>query len=203
MPDHDHSKMQDHAGMPMEPAAQAENLPTAIDPVCGMTVTLKPDRRNADFGGATYHFCSEKCQTKFGVDPYFYASGNDKKRGKVVQAAATYTCPMHPEIIRDAPGSCPICGMALEPVLPSDAPSPELAEFTQRLWISAGAAVPLLVLTMGDYIGLPLRDWIGMDHAPYVEFVLATPIVLWAALPFFRRGWESVLNRSPNMWTLI
>ncbi len=203
MPDHDHSKMQGHAGMPMEPAAPAENLPTAIDPVCGMTVTLTADRRKADFGGAAYYFCSEKCQTKFGADPYFYASGNAKKRGKVVQAAATYTCPMHPEIIRDAPGSCPICGMALEPVLPSDAPSPELADFTRRMWISAAAAVPLLLMTMGSYIGLPLRDWIGMARAPYVEFVLATPIVLWAALPFFRRGWESVLNRSPNMWTLI
>ena len=130
-------------------------------------------------------------------------SSNALKRDKVAAVATKYTCPMHPEIIRDAPGNCPICGMTLEPVLPSDAPSPELADFTRRLWISAAAAVPLLVLTMGDYIGLPLRDGIGMARAPFVEFALATPIALWAALPFFRRGWDSLVNRSPNMWTLI
>ena len=203
MSEPDPSKMHDHSGMAMQPSATPQGLPNAIDPVCGMTVTLTPERRKADYQGATFHFCSEKCQTKFGIDPYFYASGNARRRGKVVAVAATYTCPMHPEIIREAPGTCPICGMALEPVLPSDAPSPELADFTHRLWISAAAAVPLVLLTMGDYIGLPLRDWIGMARAPYVECVLATPIVLWAALPFFRRGWESVLNRSPNMWTLI
>ncbi|MDB5658243.1 MAG: copper-transporting ATPase protein, partial [Cypionkella sp.] len=149
------------------------------------------------------HFCSEKCQTKFKTDPWFYASGNASKRGKVAVVAAQYTCPMHPQIVRDAPGACPICGMALEPMLPSDAPSEELADFTRRLWISAAAAVPLVVLTMGSLVGLPLRDWVGHQNAMYLEFLLATPIILWAALPFFRRGWDSVLNRSPNMWTLI
>ncbi|MDZ4264461.1 MAG: HAD-IC family P-type ATPase, partial [Mycobacterium sp.] len=110
---------------------------------------------------------------------------------------------MHPEIVRDAPGSCPICGMALEPMLPSDQPSEELTDFTRRMWISAAAAVPLVILTMGEMVALPVRDWVGHQTASYLEFVLATPIILWAALPFFRRGGDSIVNRSPNMWTLI
>jgi P-type Cu+ transporter len=176
---------------------------TAIDPVCGMTVTLSPDTRTEHFGDRPFHFCSEKCQTRFRADPWFYATGRAAGRAKPMAAATQYTCPMHPEIVRDAPGSCPICGMALEPMLPTDEPSAELADFTRRMWISAAAAVPLILLTMGEMVALPVRDWIGHQTATYVEFVLATPIVLWAALPFFKRGWESVVNRSPNMWTLI
>ena len=176
---------------------------TAIDPVCGMTVTLKADTRTEGFGGTDYHFCSEKCQTKFKADPWFYASGKAPSKGHAAAAAAQYTCPMHPQILQDKPGSCPICGMALEPVVASDAPSPELADFTHRMWISVAAAVPLMILTMGGLVGLPLRDWIGHGMAGYLEFALATPIVLWAAWPFFQRGWASVVNRSPNMWTLI
>ncbi|MHB2266797.1 heavy metal translocating P-type ATPase [Aliihoeflea sp. PC F10.4] len=177
--------------------------PTAIDPVCGMTVTLKPETRSETFGGKDFHFCSGKCQTKFQADPWFYASGRAAGRKKAVPANVQYTCPMHPEIVRDAPGSCPICGMALERMVPSDEPSEELTDFTRRMWISAAAAVPLIILTMGELVALPVRDWVGHQTASYLEFVLATPIILWAALPFFRRGWDSVLNRSPNMWTLI
>ncbi|WP_229726086.1 heavy metal translocating P-type ATPase [Frigidibacter albus] len=177
--------------------------PTAIDPVCGMTVSLKPDTRTESYGGENFHFCSGKCQTKFQADPWFYASGRAAGRKKADPANVQYTCPMHPEIVRDAPGACPICGMALEPMLPSDEPSEELTDFTRRMWISAAAAVQLIILTMGELVALPVRDWIGHQTASYLEFVLATPIILWAALPFFRRGWDSVLNRSPNMWTLI
>jgi Cu+-exporting ATPase len=177
--------------------------PTAIDPVCGMTVSLKPDTRTESYGGENFHFCSGKCQTKFQADPWFYASGRAAGRKKAAPANVQYTCPMHPEIVRDAPGSCPICGMALEPMLPSDEPSEELTDFTRRMWISAAAAVPLIILTMGELVALPVRDWIGHQTGSYLEFLLATPIILWAALPFFRRGWDSVLNRSPNMWTLI
>ena len=184
-------------------APQSGTGPTSIDPVCGMTVTLKPDTRTEAFGGKDFHFCSGKCQTTFQADPWFYASGRAAGRKKVAPANVQYTCPMHPEIIRDAPGSCPICGMALEPMLPSDEPSHELTDFTRRMWISVAAAVPLIVLTMGPMVGLPVRDWIGHQAAGYLEFVLATPVVLWAALPFFLRGWNSVVNRSPNMWTLI
>ncbi len=176
---------------------------TANDPVCGMSVEVKDGTRSETFDGEIYHFCSGKCQEKFKADPYFYASGNAAKRGTVATPGVQYTCPMHPEIIRDQPGSCPICGMALEPMTPTDEPSEELADFTRRMWISVAAAVPLVILTMGELVGLPVRDWIGHQLATYIEFVLATPIVLWAAMPFFRRGLESFKNRSPNMWTLI
>ncbi|MBC2858462.1 heavy metal translocating P-type ATPase [Stappia sp. 28M-7] len=176
---------------------------TATDPVCGMTVTVSPDGRRAEFQSETFHFCSQKCQTKFKADPWFYASGRAAGQNKAVPANVQYTCPMHPEIVRDAPGSCPICGMALEPMVPSDEPSEELTDFTRRMWISVAAAVPLVILTMGELVALPVREWVGHQTASYLEFVLATPIILWAALPFFRRGWDSIVNRSPNMWTLI
>ena len=176
---------------------------SATDPVCGMTVVLKPDTRSESFYGKSFHFCSEKCQTKFRADPWFYANGKAPAKGHDVGAAAQYTCPMHPQILRDKPGNCPICGMTLEPVVASDLPSAELADFTRRMWISAAAAVPLVILTMGGLVGLPVRDWIGHRVAGYLEFALATPIVLWAAWPFFQRGWASLINRSPNMWTLI
>lgn len=193
--DHDHH----HHASPDIPAGTE----TAKDPVCGMTVAVKPDGRRAVFGDKTFHFCSEKCKARFKADPWFYASGRAAGKKKAAPANAQYTCPMHPEIVRDVPGDCPICGMALEPMLPSDEPSEELTDFTRRMWISAAAAVPLIILTMGELVALPMRDWIGHQVASYLEFALATPIILWAALPFFRRGWDSLLNRSPNMWTLI
>ena len=192
----------DHAhDMTKEPAPAGAD--TATDPVCGMTVTIKPEGRSETYQDQTFHFCSDKCQTKFKGDPWFYASGRAADKPKVVVAGTQYTCPMHPEIVRDAPGACPLCGMALEPMTPTDEPSHELVDFTRRLWISVAAAVPLIVLTMGGMVGLPVRDWLGHQIAAYLEFLLATPIVLWAALPFFQRGWDSVVNRSPNMWTLI
>ncbi len=180
-----------------------KDVQTAADPVCGMVIEVKPDTRRAELSGETFHFCSDICQEKFKADPHFYASGNANKKGEIAQPGVQYTCPMHPEVIRDEPGACPICGMALEPMLPTDEPSEELVDFTRRLWISAAAAVPRIVLTMGELVGLPVRDWIGHRAATYIEFLLATPIVLWAALPFFKRGWDSFINRSPNMWTLI
>ncbi|MDA7430289.1 heavy metal translocating P-type ATPase [Primorskyibacter aestuariivivens] len=192
--EHDHN----HAAPDIPAGAE-----TAKDPVCGMTVAVQSDTRHAEFQGETFHFCSGKCQTKFKADPWFYASGRAAGRPKAAPANVQYTCPMHPEIVRDAPGACPICGMALEPMVPSDEPSHELTDFTRRMWISAAAAVPLIILTMGGLVGLPVRDWIGHQTASYLEFVLATPVVLWAALPFFKRGWDSLVNRSPNMWTLI
>ena len=186
------------AGLPPAPGTA-----TAIDPVCGMTVQVTDVTRSEVFAGQNFHFCSDKCRAAFEADPWFYASGNAARRGKVATVGAQYTCPMHPQILRDTPGNCPICGMTLEPVVPTDTPSAELTDFTRRMWISAATAVPLIALTMGPLVGLPLRDWIGHGVAGYVEAALATPIVLWAAAPFFQRGWASVSNRSPNMWTLI
>jgi Cu+-exporting ATPase len=173
------------------------------DPVCGMTVAVMADSFRASFDGQTYYFCSEKCKSDFKADPWFYASGQSARKPQHAPEGTQYTCPMHPEIIRNAPGSCPICGMALEPMIPTDEPSHELVVFTRRMWISLIAAVPLMVLTMGEMVGLPVRDWVGHTFAGWLEFILATPIVLWAAAPFFQRGWESIANRSPNMWTLI
>ena len=177
---------------------------TATDPVCGMTVRLDAGKPSHEWGGEEFHFCSEKCHDRFVADPYFYVSGNSRKKKQVAAEGTTYTCPMHPEIVQDEPGSCPKCGMALEPMDGvSDEPNHELVDFTRRLWISVAAAVPLIVLTMGPMIGLPVRDWIGENFAILLEFALATPVVMWAAWPFFQRGWTSIVTWNLNMWTLI
>ncbi|MEN2786093.1 heavy metal translocating P-type ATPase [Sphingomonas qilianensis] len=194
---HDTAEARAHCRAPVDTATKA------IDPVCGMTVSVTADTPTDLFGSDSYYFCSEKCRTKFSADPWFYASGHAKGRKPSASTEVRYTCPMHPEIVRDVPGACPICGMALEPMTPSDAPSEELTEFTRRMWIAVAASIPLMALTMGGMVGLPVRDWIGNQIASYLEFALATPVVLWVAQPFFRRGWDSVVNRSPNMWTLI
>jgi Cu+-exporting ATPase len=196
--DHQH-----HAHDHHDPAPVAAKGPTAIDPVCGMTVTIREGGRQETFGGETFHFCSDKCRARFNADPWHHASRRATGHKAAPVTATTWTCPMHPQIVRDGPGSCPICGMALEPVQPTGESSPELIDFNRRMWISLAAAVPLIALTMGELVSLPLRDWIGHGRAAYVEFLIASPIILWAAAPFFRRGWESIVNRSPNMWTLI
>lgn len=185
-----------------------DNAGTVTDPVCGMTVKLGKGKPTLHYKGRDYHFCNPKCHDKFDGDPYFYVSGNSEKK-KALEAeksaeGALYTCPMDPEIIQEGPGTCPICGMALEPMSGvSDEPNHELIDFTRRLWVSALAAIPLLILTMGPMIGLPIRNWIGEGPAIYIEALLATPVVLWAALPFFQRGWTSLVTRHFNMWTLI
>ncbi len=124
---------------------------------------------------------------------------------KPAPAGTKYTCPMHPEIVQDGPGDCPICGMALEPVMPTaeTGPNPELADFTRRLIVSAALSIPLLLIAMGGMIGMPFRSWLGERTALWLELALATPVVLWAGYPFFRRFVASLRNRSPNMWTLI
>jgi Cu+-exporting ATPase len=177
---------------------------TATDPVCGMTVNLDGGKPSHEWDSKEFHFCSGNCHDRFVADPYFYVSGNSQKKKKVDAKGATYTCPMHPKIIQDEPGSCPICGMALEPTDGvSDEPNHELVDFTRRLWVSSLAAVPLIILTMGPLIGLPIRDWIGATLSLWLEFALATPVVVWAAWPFFQRGWTSIKTWHLNMWTLI
>nr|WP_051598169.1 heavy metal translocating P-type ATPase [Actibacterium atlanticum] len=185
----------------------------AVDPVCGMSVEVTRETLSMNSEGETYHFCSKRCLTQFKTDPLLYAwsggadgamhEGAPLPSPKDVAPGTQWTCPMHPEIIQSEPGACPICGMALEPVIPPDEQGAELTDFTRRMWVSSVAAVPLVVLTMGELVGLPVRDWIGHRVATYVEFLLATPIILWAARPFFERGLDSIRNRSPNMWTLI
>ncbi|MGE0281571.1 MAG: heavy metal translocating P-type ATPase [Rhizobiaceae bacterium] len=177
---------------------------TAIDPVCGMKVDRASAKHFLKHEGEKHYFCSARCKEKFETAPQDYLG--DRPAPKPMLKGTQYTCPMHPEIVQDGPGDCPLCGMALEPMgVPTgeEGPNPELVDFTHRLWISAILSIPLLVITMGPMIGLPVRDWIGERTAAWLELALATPVVLWAALPFFRRGWASLVNRSPNMWTLI
>ena len=176
----------------------------ATDPVCGMKVDRATARHFARYEGKGYYFCSAGCRTKFEASPETYLG--DRPAPEPMPAGTQYTCPMHPEIVRDKPGSCPKCGMALEPMgVPTgdEGPNPELIDFTRRFWVSAALSIPLLILTMGPMLGLPVREWIGEQVAVWIELALATPVVLWAALPFFHRGYESIVNRSPNMWTLI
>ncbi|ODT07265.1 MAG: copper-translocating P-type ATPase [Mesorhizobium sp. SCN 65-20] len=176
---------------------------SATDPACGMDVDRSSARHFLKHEGAGYYFCSPTCEGKFKAEPAKYLSG--KPAEQAMPKGTQYTCPMHPEIIRDKPGSCPKCGMALEPMVPTgeEGPNPELIDFTRRFLVSAVLSIPLLVIAMGPMFGVPVREWLGDRTAAWLELILATPVVLWAALPFFQRGLDSFRNRSPNMWTLI
>ena len=187
-----------------QPVTTAAGAVPATDPVCGMKVDPNAGKPSQTWKGEAYHFCSSSCRERFDADPYFYASGNSQKKKQVVTKGATYTCPMDPQIVEDRPGTCPICGMALEPMDGvSDEPNYELIDFMRRLRVSLLAAVPLVILTMGPMIGFPIRDWIGPTLSLWLEFALATPVVVWAAWPFFERGWTSIRTWNLNMWTLI
>jgi Cu+-exporting ATPase len=180
----------------------ATNLTFALDPVCGMKVNPDTTPHHATYDGVHYHFCSSGCLGKFTADPAKYLS-DSKRAESVATPGAMWTCPMHPEIRQQGPGTCPICGMALEPEEPSldDAPNPELVDFTRRWWVSAALAVPLLILTMGtEFLGLHLVDPV---YSPWIQLLLTAPIVLWAGSPFFTRGWTSIVTRKLNMFTLI
>ncbi len=180
----------------------------AIDPVCGMDVDPANAACQLDRGDHVVHFCSASCRAKFLADPAKYeAAGAPVPAPDPKIAGATYTCPMHPQIHRDAPGDCPICGMTLEPLtITADAPADhELADMTRRFWIGLACAVPVFVLEMGGghIPRLGLQRLIAPATATWVEFVLSTPVVLWAGWPFFKRAWASVVNRSLNMFSLI
>jgi Cu+-exporting ATPase len=171
------------------------------DPVCGMTVDPETTPHHASHEGRDYHFCSAGCRTKFIADPEAYLGG-ERPEPKATPGAI-WTCPMHPQIRQEGPGTCPICGMALEPEEPSldDAPNPELVDFMRRLWISAMLVVPLLAVSMGaEMLGVHLVDPMV---SPWIQLGLTAPIVLWGGLPFFERGWASLATRHYNMFTLI
>ncbi|TIS91505.1 heavy metal translocating P-type ATPase [Mesorhizobium sp.] len=184
--------------------AEPEKYLTATDPICGMSVDRATARHFSRHEGQGFYFCSAGCKAKFEAEPAKYLGG--KPEPQAMPKGTQYTCPMHPEIIRDKPGACPICGMALEPMgVPTgdEGPNPELVDFTRRFWVSAVLSVPLLIFAMAPMLGLTFSGSIDDRAKVWVELALASPVVLWAAFPFFHRGWESVLNRSPNMWTLI
>ena len=181
---------------------RADGVVTAVkDPVCGMTVDPAKSPHHAEHDGQSFHFCCAGCRTKFVADPGKYLG--PPQPAAAATPGAIWTCPMHPEIRRDKPGSCPLCGMALEPAEPSldDAPNPELVDFTRRLWVSGVLAVPLLIVSMGaEMFGWHLFD---ARTSAWVQLALTAPIVLWAGWPFFARGWTSVLTWHLNMFTLI
>jgi Cu+-exporting ATPase len=174
------------------------------DPVCGMTVDPATAAHRADHDGETYYFCSAGCREKFVADPARYL--NPASAPNEDAAAGTiWTCPMHPEVRQDHPGACPICGMALEPAqVTADAgPSPELIDMTRRFWIGLALAIPVFALEMGGHLFPILHHLIPIQISIWVQFVLATPVVLWAGWPFFERGWASLKTRNLNMFTLI
>jgi P-type Cu+ transporter len=175
--------------------------PSELDPVCGMTVDPATSKHRFDHHGRTFHFCSAGCRTKFAADPAKYLE--KKEPPPAMPAGTIYTCPMHPQIRQEGPGTCPICGMALEPEVVSldDAPNPELADMTRRFWIGALLSIPVVVLEMGGHlIGHGLVDPMLSN---WIQFAFSTPVVLWAGWPFFVRGWQSVQTRNLNMFTLI
>jgi Cu+-exporting ATPase len=190
---HGSESSHEHAGHP----APAAGGPNDKDPVCGMTV--KPDSPfRASHAGQSYRFCSAKCQAKFEAEPQRYLA---PAAAEEVPTGTEYTCPMHPEVRQIGPGTCPKCGMTLEPVQPEleGGDNPELLDFRRRFWWTLPLTVIVTVIAMSGGLFDPLLG----SSRPWVELTLATPVVLWSGWPFFVRGVQSVVNRSPNMWTLI
>src|SRR5215469_17204158 len=200
--------------------------PKAKDPVCGMTVDPPKAAGKIEHGGKTYYFCSKRCAERFAQDPkkFLAAPGTPgmehsdaRGRADVQHARASagpkpapvssaqgirYTCPMHPEIVQIGPGSCPICGMALEPmdIVAEEQADPEYESMRKRFWLGAALSLPVLVLSMfGQALGLHIEPRAKNG----IELLLTSPVVLWGGWPFFERFWNSLVNRSPNMFTLI
>ncbi len=192
----------------------AASLP-ATDPVCGMKVDPAKAAGDAEYLGKRYFFCSKSCVTKFKANPasYVHVEGecahcapDVKIPGVKVDADAIYTCPMHPEIQQVGPGPCPKCGMALEPLVATgnEGPNLELIDMTQRFWIGLALTLPVFVLAMSEHVpGFELHRWIDMSTSGWIQFLFSMPVVGWAAWPFFVRGWQSLVSRNLNMYTLI
>src|ERR1035437_2287272 len=226
---------------------EGESQPASVvtDPVCGMEVDPSKAAASALHNGMTYSFCSQGCAVKFKADPERYAGpkgktppavkpsgiasseytcpmhpdvkqlgpGSCPKCGMALEpttialpvARAEYTCPMHPEVVRSEPGACPICGMALEPrEITGEEVSPELADMSKRFWISIALAAPTLALMVSELLpSMPLQHLLSATVRAWIELALASPVVLWCGWPFFERAWQSMVHRSPNMFTLI
>ncbi|MGY3586147.1 Cu+-exporting ATPase [Bradyrhizobium sp. USDA 4341] len=184
----------DHDATPAEAAF-------AIDPVCGMKVDPATAKHRFSYQGEEYLFCSGRCRERFEAEPDKYLKPREAE--PPMPAGTIYTCPMHPEVRQVGPGSCPICGMALEPeqISLDDGPDPELIDMVRRFWIALALTLPVFVLEMGSHLGL--MHLVPQTWSNWISFVLATPVVLWAGAPFFVRGWQSVVTRNLNMFTLI
>ncbi len=184
------------------PGATATDAGTVRDPVCGMMVDPATTPHQARHDGNDYAFCSDGCRRRFIADPQRYLAA-PAGVVKPAPAGTRYTCPMHPEIVQDGPGSCPLCGMALEPAMPSleDEENPELTDFRRRFWWSLPLSVATMALAM--LAMTPVLHGLSPDLRVWIELALATPVVLWAGWPFLQRWAQSIRNRSPNMWTLI
>ncbi|MFM9940616.1 MAG: heavy metal translocating P-type ATPase [Hyphomicrobiaceae bacterium] len=203
--------MSDLASQTPSPTPPAPSAGSAIDPVCGMTVEIATAKHHHVHDGREFYFCAATCKTRFAADPVRYLDSEARARAEAAAAKARpadtkYTCPMDPEIITDGPGTCPKCGMALEPmgVPPRDTgPNPELVDFTRRLKVGAIVTLPLVLIAMAPHVGIPLHAWLSPRVSQWLELLLATPVVLSSGWPMLERGVASLRNRSPNMWTLI
>ena len=199
MSTHPHNHAADHACC----AAKAPDGAAVVkDPVCGMSVDPTTTAHRASHDGQDYFFCSAGCRTKFVGDPARYL--NPRVEAEPAIPGAIYTCPMHPEIRQEGPGSCPICGMALEPetVTAEAPPNHELIDFTRRFWVGLVLTLPVFALEMGGHL-TNLHMFIPGQMSNWIQFALATPVVLWCGWPFFERGWTSLRTRRLNMFTLI
>ncbi len=194
----DHHVHDHHHGHRHGDAAPADSV---LDPVCGMTVDPHTAKHRHAYKGHPYSFCCAGCRTKFAADPEKYLG---ERAAEPVSAGTIYTCPMHPEIRQVGPGSCPICGMALEPeVATADTgPNPELADMRRRFWIGVVLSAPVVALEMGAHI-VGGHGFVDPTLSNWIQFAFATPVVLWAGWPFFQRGWQSLVTRNLNMFTLI
>jgi Cu+-exporting ATPase len=193
----------------MESASVATET-AVIDPVCGMTVQPATAAGSYEYQGKTYHFCTTSCLTKFRNDPIHYLTPPEQRTPLVVPVSpggvVEYICPMDPEVLETQPGACRICGMALEPKVVSleNERNPELEDMTRRFWICLAPSLLVMLLAMADMVpGLSLPEILTGSTRNWVQWLLATPVVLWGGWPFFQRGWVSVVNRAPNMFTLI
>jgi Cu+-exporting ATPase len=193
----------------MSPAAPG-TAGTVKDPVCGMDVDPTRAKWSHEWNGRRYVFCGKGCVEKFRAHPERFVNAATGKPAESREPeppappGSLYTCPMDPEIVRDRPGSCPICGMALEPMMPSldDEANPELDEMSRRFWVCLALTVPVLIIAMGEMIP-GLRALSASRSATWIQLVLATPVVVWGGSPFFKRGWDSLVSRHLNMFTLI
>src|SRR4051794_14492762 len=189
----------DHAGR-----GEREVNDGVRDPVCGMLVDPHTAKYRHQHDGRTYYFCSGGCLAKFKAEPVKYLGDAAQTEAAIVPEGTIYTCPMHPQIRQVGPGSCPICGMALEPVVatPDAGPNAELADMNRRFWTGLVLSLPVVALEMGGHL-TGLSHYVGQTTSNWIQMILATPVVLWCGWPFFVRGWNSIVTRNLNMFTLI